>query len=156
MYPRSIFSSEHEIFRAAVRRFVENEVVPYHYQWEEDRGFPRDLWLRAGELGFLCCNVPEKYGGSGADWLYNAIVIEEFGRAGASGPGSAFMVHSEIVAPYLLHGTNEAVKREWLPRMVTGQRIGALGLTEPHAGSDLANIRTRARRDGDNYVIDGD
>jgi len=138
-----------------VRRFVESEVMPFHYQWEEERGFPRELWLRAGELGILCCNVPAEFGGAGADWLYNAIVIEEFARAGASGPGSAFMVHSEIVAPYILHGTNEALKREWLPAMVTGEKIGALGLTEPHAGSDLASIRTRARRIGDDYVIDG-
>ncbi|MDG2004431.1 MAG: acyl-CoA dehydrogenase family protein, partial [Novosphingobium sp.] len=109
----------------------------------------------AGELGILCANVPEEYGGPGADWLYNAIIIEEFGRAGASGPGSAFMVHSEIVAPYILHGTNEAIRREWLPKMVTGEKVGALGLTEPHAGSDLKAIRTRAIRDGDDYVING-
>jgi alkylation response protein AidB-like acyl-CoA dehydrogenase len=151
----NIFTPEHDAFRAEVRRFVEKEVVPFHYEWEERRGFPRELWLRAGEIGILCCNVPEAYGGAGADWLYNAIVIEEFGRAGASGPGSAFMVHSEIVAPYILHGTNEALKREWLPKMVGGERIGALGLTEPCAGSDLKNIRTRAIRDGDDFVING-
>jgi len=155
MFPRTIFSPEHEAFRAEVRRFVENEVMPHHYQWEEDRNIPRDIWLAAGELGILCANVPEEYGGPGADWLYNAVVIEEFGRAGASGPGSAFMVHSEIVAPYILHGTNEAMRQAWLPKMVTGEKVGALGMTEPHAGSDLKNIRTSAIRDGGDYVING-
>jgi alkylation response protein AidB-like acyl-CoA dehydrogenase len=155
MFKRTIFSPEHEAFRDEVRRFVETEVMPYHYEWEENRGFPRELWTRAGQLGLLCANVPEEYGGAGADWLYNAIVIEEFGRAGASGPGSAFMVHSEIVAPYIMHGTNEAIKRAWLPKMVTGEKIGALGMTEPGAGSDLKNIRTRADRDGEDYVVNG-
>ena len=151
----NIFKPEHEAFRMEVRRFIEKEVTPFHYEWEEQRGFPRELWLRAGKLGLLCCNVPEEYGGAGGDWLYNAVVIEEFGRAGATGPGSAFMVHSEIVAPYLLHGTNEALRREWLPKMVTGDKIGALAMTEPSAGSDLKNIRTRAIRDGDDYVVNG-
>ena len=155
MFPRQIFSPEHEAFRSEVRRFVENEVMPRHAEWEEQRNIPRDIWLRAGKIGILCANVPEEYGGPGADWLYNAIVLEEFGRAGASGPGSAFMVHSEIVAPYILHGTNEALRREWLPKMVTGEKVGCLGLTEPHAGSDLKAIRTRAVRDGDDYVING-
>jgi alkylation response protein AidB-like acyl-CoA dehydrogenase len=155
MFPRTIFTPEHEAFRDEVRRFIDREVTPHHYRWEEERGFPRDLWRKAGEVGLLCCNVPAEYGGAGADWLYNAIVIEEFGRAGASGPGSAFLVHSEIVAPYILHGTNDALKREWLPRMVTGEKIGALGMTEPHAGSDLQNIRTKALRDGDDYVVNG-
>ncbi len=155
MFPRQIYSSEHEAFRHEVRRFIETEIVPYHYEWEEQRGFPRDLWLQAGELGLLCCNVPEEYGGVGADWLYSAVVNEEFGRAGTSGPGSAFMVHSEIVAPYLLHGCNEDIKREWLPKMVTGEKIGALGMTEPGAGSDLQGIKTKAIRDGDDYIVNG-
>jgi alkylation response protein AidB-like acyl-CoA dehydrogenase len=151
----NIFKPEHEAFRMEVRRFIEKEVTPYHYEWEEKREFPRELWLRAGEIGILCANVPGEYGGAGADWLYNAIVIEEFGRAGASGPGSAFMVHSEIVSPYILEGNNEEIKRKWLPRMVTGEAIGALAMTEPGAGSDLKAIRTRAIRDGGDYVING-
>jgi acyl-CoA dehydrogenase len=151
----NIFKPEHEAFRMEVRRFIEKEVAPFHYEWEEQRGFPRELWLQAGEIGILCANVPEEYGGPGGDWLHNAVVIEEFGRAGVSGPGSAFMVHSEIVAPYLLHGTNEAIKREWLPRMVTGEKIGALAMTEPGAGSDLKAIRTRAVRAGDDYIVNG-
>jgi alkylation response protein AidB-like acyl-CoA dehydrogenase len=152
---RSVFTPEHEAFRHEVRRFIEAEITPYHYEWETRGEFPRELWNRAGELGILCPDVPEAYGGSGADWLYNVVVIEEFGRAGASGPGSAFLVHSEIVAPYLLRGGNEALKKAWLPRMVAGEVISALGITEPSGGSDVQNIRTRAVRDGDDFVING-
>lgn len=155
MFQRNIFKPEHEAFRDEVRRFVETEVMPHHAAWEDDRAIPRELWLKAGQLGILCANVPEQYGGPGADWLYNAVIIEEFGRAGASGPGSAFMVHSEIVAPYIMHGTNEAIKREWLPQMVTGAKIGALALTEPSGGSDLKNIQTKAVEDGDDFLLTG-
>jgi alkylation response protein AidB-like acyl-CoA dehydrogenase len=111
------------------------------------------VWRRAGEMGMLCCNLPEAYGGAGADWLYNVVVIEELARAGLSGPG--FMVHSEMVAPYILAWGSEEVKRHWLPRMARGEAIGAIGITEPGAGSDAKNIRLRARRDGDHYVLDG-
>jgi acyl-CoA dehydrogenase len=155
MQGRDIFTSEHEAFRQEVRRFVEKEIAPYHYQWEKEGGFPRELWQKAGALGLLCCDTPEDYGGPGADWLYNVIVIEEFGRAGFSGPGSAFLVHSEIVAPYLLRGGNEELKRKWLPKMVSGEAIGSLGMTEPSAGSDVKAIRTRAVRQGDHYLVNG-
>jgi acyl-CoA dehydrogenase len=155
MADRDLFSPEHEAFRSTVRRFVEEEVVPYHYEWEKQRGFPRELWRKAGELGLLCCSVPVEYGGLGADWLYNVVVIEEFWRAGMSGPGSAFMVHSEIVTPYVLDGGSEELKRYWLPRMVSGEAIGALGMTEPGGGSDVQNIRTSAIKEGDHYVING-
>lgn len=155
MYEREVFTSDHEAFRREVRRFLETEVMPFQYEWDSQREFPRELWRRAGELGLLCCDVPEEYGGSGADWLYNAIVIEEFGRAGANGPGSAFMVSSEVVAPYLVHSGSEELKRKWLPQLVRGEAIGALGMTEPSGGSDVKNINTRAVRDGDDYVING-
>jgi acyl-CoA dehydrogenase len=155
MDERSVFTPEHEAFRKEVRRFIETEIMPFHYQWETAGEFPRELWGKAGALGILCCDVPEEYGGSGADWLYNVVVIEEFGRAGASGPGSAFLVHSEIVAPYLLRGGNEALKKTWLPKMVSGEVIGALGMTEPGAGSDVQSIRTRAVRDGEDYIVNG-
>jgi alkylation response protein AidB-like acyl-CoA dehydrogenase len=155
MDDRGLFSSEHEAFRESVRRFIEDEIAPYHNDWEEQRGLPRELWRKAGELGFLCCDVPEEYGGAGADWLYNVVVIEEFWRAGMSGPGGAFLVHSEVVTPYLLASGNEELKRKWLPRMVSGDAIGALGMTEPSGGSDVQNIQTRAIKDGDDYVING-
>ena len=152
---RTLFSSDHEAFRQTVRRFVEEELVPHHDAWEEARIVPRAIWRRAGELGLLCPNIPEAYGGLGADWLYNVVVIEELARAGVTGPGAGFMVHSEMVAPYLLSAGSEALKGEMLPKMLSGELIGALAMTEPGAGSDAKAIRTRAVRQGDIYVIDG-
>ena len=101
MLARRIFSEEHEIFRAAVRRFIDAEMVPHHREWEKAGVVPRELWRKAGEQGLLCANVAEAYGGGGADWLFNVVVVEELARAGVSGPGSGFMVHSEMVASYL-------------------------------------------------------
>ena len=150
---RGIFSSEHEQFRETVARFVDDELVPNHPQWEKDEVVPRAIWKRAGEVGILCPNIPEAYGGFGADWLYNVVVIEELAKKGISGPG--FIVHSEMVAPYILTAGSEQLKQAVLPGMVTGEIIGALGLTEPGAGSDVKEIRTRAVRDGDDYVING-
>jgi alkylation response protein AidB-like acyl-CoA dehydrogenase len=153
MTARTLFSAEHEAFRSTVRGFVESELMLHHAQWEKDGVVPQSAWQKAGALGLLCCDLPETYGGSGADWLYNAVVIEELARAGMSGPG--FMIHSEMVAPYILSWGSEELKQTWLPRMARGEAIGAIAMTEPGAGSDLKNIRTRAARDGDDYVIDG-
>jgi acyl-CoA dehydrogenase len=155
LIPRTLFSESHEIFRASVRRFVEDELVPHHRDWERAGIVPRAVWRAAGERGLLCCNVPEAYGGAGADWLHNMVVIEELARAGMSGPGSGFMVHSEMVASYLMSFGDEEIKTRYLPRMVAGEMIGAIAMTEPGAGSDLKSIRTRATRQGDGYVIDG-
>ena len=150
---RGIFSAEHEQFRETVARFVDEELVPHHAEWEKAEVVPREIWRRAGEVGILCPNIPEEYGGFGADWLYNVVVIEELAKKGITGPG--FMIHSEMVAPYILAAGTEELKREVLPKMVTGEYIGALGLTEPGAGSDVKEIRTRAVRDGDDYVLNG-
>ncbi|WP_327753848.1 acyl-CoA dehydrogenase family protein (plasmid) [Sphingobium sp. SJ10-10] len=150
---RGIFSAEHEQFRETVERFVDDELVPNHGQWEKDEVVPREIWKRAGEVGILCPNIPEAYGGFGADWLYNVVIIEELAKKGITGPG--FMVHSEMVAPYILAAGTEELKREVLPKMVSGEYIGALGLTEPGAGSDVKEIRTRAVREGDDYVLNG-
>ncbi|SEJ18545.1 Acyl-CoA dehydrogenase [Sphingobium sp. AP50] len=150
---RGIFSAEHEQFRETVARFVDEELVPNHHQWEKDEVVPRKIWKRAGEVGILCPNIPEAYGGFGADWLYNVVIIEELAKKGITGPG--FMVHSEMVAPYILAAGTEELKQDVLPKMVTGEYIGALGLTEPGAGSDVKEIRTRAVRDGDDYVLNG-
>jgi alkylation response protein AidB-like acyl-CoA dehydrogenase len=114
---------------------------------------PRALWRRAGELGLLCLTVPEEYGGAGADFSFSAIVVEEMARAGATGP--LFYLHSDIVAPYLVHHGSEAQKREWLPRMARGEVIAAIGMTEPNAGSDLAAIRTRADRVEGGWRVNG-
>jgi acyl-CoA dehydrogenase len=155
MLPRTIFSEEHELFRSTVRRFVDTEIVPYHRQWERDGIVPRALWRKAGEQGLLCANVPTTYGGAGADWLFNVVVIEELWRAGVSGPGSGFMVHSEMVASYLLSYGSEELKQRFLPKMVAGEMIGAIAMTEPDAGSDLKSLRTRAERAADGYRISG-
>lgn len=151
--PRSLFSEDHEQFRRTIRRFIEEEISPYHAGWEEAGVVPRQIWRRAGEMGMLCPNVPEAYGGPGADWLYNVVVIEELARAGITGPG--FMIHSEMVAPYILTAGTEETKQRWLPRMVSGEAIGALAITEPGAGSDAKNIRTRAVRTNEGYTING-
>lgn len=155
LYPDPPYASspEHREFRETVRRFIAEEITPKHAQWERDGQVPRALWRRAGELGLLCLTMPEEYGGAGADFSYSAIVTEEMARAGATGP--LFYLHSDIVAPYLLHHGTEAQKREWLPAMARGEVIAAIGMTEPNAGSDLAAIRTQARRDGEEWRIDG-
>ena len=153
MIPRTIFTEEHEIFRETVRRFVEREVVPHHAQWEKDGVVSREVWLAAGEAGLLCCEISEEYGGPGGDFLFSSIVTEELGRVGASGP--AFHLHSDIVAPYVAAYGSEEQKREWLPKMVSGEVISAVAMTEPSAGSDLQSMRTQAIRDGNHFVING-
>jgi acyl-CoA dehydrogenase len=153
MIPRTLFSEEHRIFREAARRFIEQEIVPHHAQWEKDGVVSRDAWRKAGEAGLLCCTVPEEYGGPGADFLYSTVVLEELARVGATGP--AFHLHSEIVAPYILRYGGEEQKRRHLPRFVSGETIGAIAMSEPAAGSDLQGIKTTAIRDGDSYIVNG-
>ncbi len=150
---REIYNEEHELFRASARRFVEERVAPFHAQWEKDGQVSREVWREAGEGGFLCCSVPEEYGGVGGDFRFGAVFTEELARMGTSGP--SFHLHSEIVAPYLIHYGTEEQKRKWLPKMVSGEVIAAVAMTEPGAGSDLQNIRTTAIADGDDYVING-
>jgi acyl-CoA dehydrogenase len=153
MIARSLFREEHEIFRSSVRKFVEREIVPFHAQWERDGVVPRELWLKAGAEGLLCCTVPEEYGGLGLDYLFDVVVFEEVWRVGASGPG--FLIHTDLVATYILSFGTDEQRRHWLPKMVRGEAIGSLGMSEPHAGSDLKAIRTKAVRDGDEFVING-
>ena len=147
MIPRTLFSDEHDMFREAARRFIASEITPYHHQWERDGVVPRELWRKAGDAGLLCPNVPVEYGGPGANFLYNVVITEELGRAGATGP--QFTVHSDMVASYILSFGTDAQKKQWLPGMVSGEIVGALGLTEPGGGSDLKAMRTRALREGD-------
>ena len=153
MIPRKIFAEEHEIFRASVRRFIETEIVPHHAAWEEAGIVPREAWVKAGAAGLLCTNVPAEYGGMGGDFLFAAIVLEEMSRAGTTGPN--FSLHSDIVAPYIVRYGTEAQKKRWLPGMAKGEILACVGMTEPSGGSDLQNIKTNARRDGDEYVING-
>ena len=153
MIPRTLFSAEHDTFRESVRRFVQRELAPHHEAWEEQGWVPREAWKAAGDAGLLCCQISEQYGGPGGDFLYNVVVIEELARAGITGPG--FLIHSDMVATYIERFGSEAQKQRWLPAMVRGEVIGALGITEPAAGSDVRGIRTTLKRDGDEYIING-
>ncbi|MCM8511124.1 acyl-CoA dehydrogenase family protein [Acinetobacter bereziniae] len=153
MIPRTLFDSEHEQFRQTARRFFETEIAPYREQWETQQHLDRHLWHRAGELGLLCCTMPEQYGGSGVDRLYSMILMEEQARVGDSASG--FALHSDIVANYLNNFGNEQQKQQWLPLMATGEVIGAIAMTEPGTGSDLQAIRTTAIEDGDDYIVNG-
>ncbi|GJM43125.1 MAG: acyl-CoA dehydrogenase [Ardenticatenaceae bacterium] len=151
---RTIFDDEHNMFRDAVRRFAEHEIAPYHEQWEHDGIVPREIWLKAGKLGFLCMDAPEAFGGLEIDdFRYNAIVVEELTRAGASGVG--FGLHNDVNMPYFLKYTNDVQKQRWLPKMVSGEMITAIAMTEPGAGSDLKGVRTTAVRQGDHYIVNG-
>lgn len=150
---RTVFREDHAIFRTAVRRFIESELVPHHAEWEENGIVPLEVWRRAGEAGILCCDVSETYGGPGGDFGHCAVVTEEMARANVSGPG--FVEHSDMVATYIAKFGAEDQKRAWLPAMVAGTCVGAIAMTEPDAGSDLKAMRTRADRVGDEYVISG-
>lgn len=153
MMPRTIFNEDHEAFRTTVRRFFENEIAPYHDKWEEQQHLDRELWNKAGELGLLCCTMPEEYGGYGVDRLYSVILMEEQARVGDSATG--FALHSDIVANYINNFGSEDQKHTWLPKMATGEAIGAIAMTEPGTGSDLQAVRTTAVEDGDEYVLNG-
>ncbi len=150
---RTLFSDEHELCRQAFHKFLDREVVPYHEKWQEDGMVSRDVWRQAGDSGFLCPWAEEKYGGSGADFLYSVVTIEAMGHRQFVAPN--FHLHNEIVVPYLDRIGNEEQKDRWLPRCVSGEAITAIAMTEPGAGSDLAGITTRAERDGDSYVLNG-
>ncbi|MEW6465156.1 MAG: acyl-CoA dehydrogenase family protein [Pseudomonadota bacterium] len=154
MIERRLFSPEHEAFRESFRRFVEREITPHHESWEEQGFVDREVWRRAGANGFLCMTLPEAYGGAGADKLYSVAQMEELARAGTTGIG--FGLHSEIVAPYILHYGTEAQKQRCLPRLASGEWVGAIAMSEPAAGSDLQGIRTTALRQADgSYVLNG-
>mmetsp|Transcript_13973 Transcript_13973/g.25619 ORF Transcript_13973/g.25619 Transcript_13973/m.25619 type:complete len:418 (+) Transcript_13973:19-1272(+) len=150
---RDIFDSDHDMFREMTRNWFETEVKPFHGEWEKAGEVPRELWTKAGEMGLLSNMVPEEYGGLGLDCKYPAIVWEEQSYSGCTGPG--FAMHSDIVAPYITNYGTEEQKQRMLPKLVSGEWIGALGMTEPSAGSDFANIKTVAVQDGDDYILNG-
>jgi acyl-CoA dehydrogenase len=151
--PRTLFDEDHEAFRDTVRRFMEQEVAPHHARWEEQTHVDREVWTKAGAAGLLCAIMPEEYGGVGVDKRFSVIVMEECARINATGLG--WGLHSEIVAPYLLHYGSEHLKQKYLPKMASGEMIGAIAMTEPGAGSDLQGVRTTAVKDGDHYVLNG-
>lgn len=154
MIDRTLFSAEHEAFRDSFRRFMDKEIAPFHAQWEEQGYVDRAVWNKAGDNGFLCMTMPEEFGGAGADKLYSIVQMEELGRAGFSGIG--YSLHSEIVAPYIAHYGTPEQKARYLPRLASGEMIGAIAMSEPAAGSDLQGIKTTATVQPDgSYVLKG-
>lgn len=146
---------DRELFRDTFRKFLKNEVEPHYAQWEKDEIFPRELWHKLGQNGFLAVDVPEEYGGYGADFGLSAIIIEEFARHNFMALASSVSVHSDIVTPYILHLGSEQQKQQWLPKMVSGEAVGAIAMTEPGAGSDLQGMRTSAVLKDGQYSING-
>jgi alkylation response protein AidB-like acyl-CoA dehydrogenase len=152
MSARPIFDEDLNLFRDQVRKFLDKALVPNLDRWEEEGIIGRDFWLACGEAGLLCPGVPTEYGGLGLDFRYNAVISEEVFYAGST---SGITLQSDIVADYITHFGSEAQKRHWLPRMVSGEAITAIAMTEPGTGSDLQAVRTTAIRDGDHYVVNG-
>jgi long-chain-acyl-CoA dehydrogenase len=150
---RTAYSEDHEAFRQTVRQFMLKEIAPHAAEWADNGIVPKSIWPKAGELGLLCPTVPEEYGGLGLDFGYNAIVDEESAYHGRASTG--FSLQSDIVTNYLVSYGSEEQKREWLPKMVSGEAITAIAMTEPGTGSDLQGIRTTAKKDGNHYVING-
>lgn len=151
---RKIYASEeHKMMQGMIRDFIKNELLPQMESWEQQGMVSRDIWKRAGDLGLLCIDMPQEYGGSGLDFSFSALFIEELSKKGISGPG--FSLHSDIVAPYILKYGTEAQKEKYLPIMATGEIITAIGMTEPNCGSDLQAIRTTAVDKGDHYLVNG-
>lgn len=149
------FTKEHEIFRRTVREFMQKEVLPHADEWEAAQRLPRELWKKMGELGFLGINFPEAYGGADADFFYSVVFLEEVGRCGYGGFAAAVSVQQYMATAHLYRTGSEALKQKYLVPSIAGEKVGALAITEPDTGSDVASIRTRAERDGDTYVING-
>ncbi|MDO8906024.1 acyl-CoA dehydrogenase family protein [Hydrogenophaga sp.] len=154
MIDRTLFSPDHEAFRDSFRRFMEKEIAPHHEAWEEQGYVDRAVWNKAGENGFLCMTMPEAYGGAEGDKLYSVVQMEELARGGFSGIG--YGLHSEIVAPYILHYGTEAQKQKYLPLLASGAMVGAIAMSEPAAGSDLQGVKTTALKQADgSYLLNG-
>ncbi len=152
---REIYDEDHEAFRASVKEFLDREVVPHLEEHAENHVLPREFWKSAGAQGFLGLEVPEEYGGMGAeDYRFNAVLTEELAKVNMTLP-SCVGIHADIVAPYLVHLTTEEQKKRWLPDFCSGDLLTAIGMTEPGGGSDLAALKTTAVRDGDDWVING-
>jgi len=151
--PRTLFAPEHETFRDSVRRFMQEEVVPHDERWQEQGYADKEVWRKAGANGFLCPTMPPEYGGAGADKLYSVVLMEEQARANNSTLG--FGLHSEIVAPYLLAYGAEALKKKYLPKMASGEMVGAIAMSEPAAGSDLQGVKTTALKKDGFYLLNG-
>lgn len=150
---RTLFSEEHEIFRQSFRKFLEREVIPNQARWRAQGIVDREAWRKAGREGFLVPWLEPEHGGPGGDFLHSVVIMEEMAKIYES--GFALALHSDVIVPYLHTFGTEAQKRKWLPGCASGEIVTAIAMTEPGTGSDLANVQTRARRDGDHYVLDG-
>jgi acyl-CoA dehydrogenase len=150
-----VFNAQHQMFRSAVRAFVEREVMPHVEAWEADGRLPREIFRRMGELGFLGVEYDEKYGGAGADFMTSAVLHEECARSRSGSFAMAVGVHTDMASPHLYWTGSEALKEKYLPAICRGEKLTAIAVTEPGGGSDVAAIRTRARREGDHYVVNG-
>jgi len=155
MIKRTVFESEHEMFRDSFRKFLIEEAVPFHEQWEKDGQVSHEFWKKAGAQGYLCPTVPEAYGGSEADFRYNAVVSEEVANFGLTGIG--FNLHSDIAVPYLMAYGTEEQKHKYLPGCISGEIVTAIAMTEPGTGSDLQGVKTSAvlSDDGEHYILNG-
>ncbi|HEY0618908.1 MAG TPA: acyl-CoA dehydrogenase family protein [Kribbella sp.] len=151
---RPVYNQDHKDFRASVRRFLDREIAPHFRAWEEAEIVDRDLWTKAGQAGMLCPQLPEEYGGTG-DFRYNAVLIEECSYAGFAGPTGNFTAHSDVACGYVLDFGSELIRKTWLPRMLSGDAVCSIAMSEPTAGSDLRGLLTRAVRHGDEYVLNG-
>ena len=151
--PRTAYNEDHEAFRQSVRQFLLKEVAPNAKQWQEDGIVPKSIWPKAGEVGMLCPTAPVEYGGLGLDFGYNAIVDEESAYYGGAATG--FSLQSDIVVNYITSYGSEEQKKHWLPKMISGEVITAIAMTEPGTGSDLQGMKATAKKDGNHYVING-
>lgn len=149
------YDADLELFKDNFKRFMQEHIAPDYDQWEREGIMPRSVWNKLGENGFLCVDVPEQYGGYGVPTHYSLMLVEESARAGYGALSTAISCHSEIAAPYVLHIGTEQQKQYWLPKMVTGEVVGAIGMTEPGAGSDLQAIRSTAILQDNHYVLNG-
>ena len=149
------FTEEHDMFRGMVRQFVASELAPYVDTWEEAEDFPKEVFRKAGEAGLLGLNYDEAYGGAGLDYWYTAILCEEYVRSRCAGVNMGLLVQSDMATPILHDLGSEEIKQEFLAPAIKGEKVACLGVSEPNAGSDVASIRTTARRDGDDLVING-
>ncbi len=152
---QAVAVEEMTLFREMARRAFEREIAPHYEQWEHERMVPRSLWNTLGNAGLLCPDVDEEYGGAGTSAMVTLAMIEELSYMGFGGFASGYGIHSNIVAPYISRHGSAAQKATWLPKMVSGEVVGALGMTEPSAGSDVQAIRTNAVKDGDEWVLNG-
>src|SRR2546430_7447782 len=153
---RDLFDEEHELFRRSFRRWLDKEVVPNYLEWEEAQMVPRDVFLAAGEHGFLGMAIPTEQGGGGNDdFRYNLVIGEEIQAAAVNAAGLGITLHNDICLPYFLRYCDEAQRRRWLPGIASGELITAIAMTEPGIGSDLASMSTTAIRDGDRYIVNG-